>query len=294
MNFTCNECNDTGSRDKLGTYLDCNACGTASIRRDLNDFVKSLGPTHPEDVALAIHQRALAMGMSANVEDTLNEMQLGGALHMPQDPAGYVFGNQYWEAGNLRLTDEIKRLGTPLYEHAIPVLAMAPKQEAPTQQPVAWRYEWASYITCDGPQNFKLTFDIEPPPEWAVQDGQARNVVQLFAAPAAANGALTDEQIKSICESTGWIPEWNDRDHIKFARAILAAAGPDAALPDGYVMAPIKPTDAMLKAMAESRATDDEGIFPAMLDLLDFSGENKTRTVLEAAYVAALSGAKGN
>jgi len=61
MNFTCNECNDTGSRDKLGTYLDCNACGTAATRRDLNDFVKSLGPTHPEDVALAIHQRALAM-----------------------------------------------------------------------------------------------------------------------------------------------------------------------------------------------------------------------------------------
>lgn len=61
MNFTCNECNDSGSRDKLGTYLDCNACGTAATRRDLNDFVKSLGPTHPEDVALAIHQRALAM-----------------------------------------------------------------------------------------------------------------------------------------------------------------------------------------------------------------------------------------
>ena len=56
----CKECANTGSRDKLGTYLDCNACGTASMRRDLNDFVKSLGPTHPEDVALAIHQRALA------------------------------------------------------------------------------------------------------------------------------------------------------------------------------------------------------------------------------------------
>ena len=66
MNFTCNECNDTGSRDKLGTYLDCNACHTAATRRGLNDFVKSLTqrstyPTHPEDVALAIHQRALAM-----------------------------------------------------------------------------------------------------------------------------------------------------------------------------------------------------------------------------------------
>jgi hypothetical protein len=56
-------------------------------------------------------------------------------------------------------------------------------QAAPVQaqEPVAWRYEWASRITCDGPQNFKLTFDVDPPPAWAVEDGQARNVVQLFA-----------------------------------------------------------------------------------------------------------------
>ena len=73
MNFTCNECNDSGSRDKLGTYLDCNACGTAATRRDLNDFVKSLGPTHPEDVALAIHQRALAMAPKQEVINVENE-----------------------------------------------------------------------------------------------------------------------------------------------------------------------------------------------------------------------------
>lgn len=83
MNFTCNECNDSGSRDKLGTYLDCNACGTASMRRDLNDFVKSLGPTHPEDVALAIHQRALAMAPK-------QEAPAGWKL-VPEDPTGDMF-----------------------------------------------------------------------------------------------------------------------------------------------------------------------------------------------------------
>ena len=61
MNFTCKECNDTGSRDKSGDYLDCGHCDAAMQRKALNDFVKSLGPTHPEDVALAIHQRALSM-----------------------------------------------------------------------------------------------------------------------------------------------------------------------------------------------------------------------------------------
>lgn len=60
----------------------------------------------------------------------------------------------------------------------------------------------------------------------------------------------------------------------------------------GDVLMPLKPTPEIIKAMAESRAVDDEGEFPAMLDLLDFSGENKTRTVLEAAYVAAIAQGK--
>lgn len=60
-------------------------------------------------------------------------------------------------------------------------------------------------------------------------------------------------------------------------------------VPAGYVLAPWEPTQAILKAMAESRARDDEGEFPAMLDLLDFSGENKMRTVLSAAYKAAIA-----
>lgn len=70
-------------------------------------------------------------------------------------------------------------------------------------------------------------------------------------------------------------------------RAALAAQPVKPA--EGYATVPINPSAAMLKAMAESRAIDDEGEFPAMLDLLDFSGENKTLTVLEAAYVAAIT-----
>lgn len=57
----CAICHDSGSKNQTGDYLDCPACDMPMIRKALNDFVKSLGPTHPEDVALAIHQRALAM-----------------------------------------------------------------------------------------------------------------------------------------------------------------------------------------------------------------------------------------
>jgi len=64
---------------------------------------------------------------------------------------------------------------------------------------------------------------------------------------------------------------------------------------DGWVSVPIEPTEEMLKAMNESKAIDDEGEFPAMMDLLDFSGENKCRAVLRAAYKAmiAISQPKG-
>ncbi|HID7492753.1 TPA: hypothetical protein ACXHXE_000924 [Enterobacter hormaechei] len=50
---------------------------------------------------------------------------------------------------------------------------------------VAWDYESASYITCEGPQNFKRIVEREAPPEWAIDEGRARNIVPLYTAPPA-------------------------------------------------------------------------------------------------------------
>ena len=58
-----------------------------------------------------------------------------------------------------------------------------------------------------------------------------------------------------------------------------------------WVMVPREPTYELLRAMSESVAVDDEGPFPPMFELLDFSGENKTYTVLRAAYAAMLAAA---
>lgn len=44
----------------------------------------------------------------------------------------------------------------------------------------------------------------------------------------------------------------------------------------------------MVQAMATSQAQDEEGQMPTLAELLDFSGENKLRLVLEAAARAAL------
>lgn len=48
-------------------------------------------------------------------------------------------------------------------------------------------------------------------------------------------------------------------------------------------------SEEMIRAASESRAKDDEGEFPPLCDLLGFSGENKTRTVVRAALEAALA-----
>lgn len=52
-------------------------------------------------------------------------------------------------------------------------------------EPVAWDYELASYITCEGPQKFKHIIEREAPPEWAIDEGRARNIVPLYTAPPA-------------------------------------------------------------------------------------------------------------
>jgi hypothetical protein len=50
------------------------------------------------------------------------------------------------------------------------------------------------------------------------------------------------------------------------------------------VSLPTEPTHAITRAMAESIARDDEGEMASMGDLLGFSGENKTHTVLAQAW----------
>ena len=54
---------------------------------------------------------------------------------------------------------------------------------------------------------------------------------------------------------------------------------------------PAEPTQAMISAMLASKARDDEGEFPALMDLIDYRGENKNHAVIRAAYAAMLAAA---
>lgn len=70
------------------------------------------------------------------------------------------------------------------------------------------------------------------------------------------------------------------------AAAVIRAL--DAA---GYEVRAKGVTSEMISAAATSQATDDEGTWLPLMDLINFSGENKTRTVIRAALESALAAA---
>lgn len=196
MNFTCNECNDTGSIDKSGDYLDCTSCEAPAERMALESFIEKLPACGGRFQVWQVHQRALAMAPKQEA------------------PIGYISSLALIELQDPDAPDNILTLRHSKSKHP--------------------RCEIAVYI------------DAQP-------------------APAAANGALTDEQIGQIWKDLGGD---NYPAATRFARAILAAAGPDAAL-----------VKALEKVLHVSRGT---------------SGRIILEPSDEADIRAALSGAKGN
>jgi hypothetical protein len=87
-----------------------------------------------------------------------------------------------------------------------------------------------------------------------------------------------------------WIAEQLDFGSWRYTlEPLYAAAHPlVGVIPEGMALVPIEPTTAMISAMSCSKARDAEGEFPALMDLIDYSGENKTHAVLRAAYAAML------
>lgn len=205
MNFTCNECNDTGSSDKSGDYLDCGYCDAAMQRKAMNDFLDKLPAMGDYDAAWLVHQRALAMApkQEALVDERvafIAEYQLNGTMLISDDAGG--FSNPWVNA------------------------------------------------------------------HW---DGWQRRA--RFAAPAAANGALTDEQILAIIwKYSSFISVGNysstqfdcQTDMLNCIRAILAAAGPDAAL-----VALIHKAQMILAHHLPPDGPDAKTTISALLGLLD-------------------------
>ena len=90
---------------------------------------------------------------------------------MDSEPVAYMTYKGYLlHAGDPKLAE---------YSEPMPLYA-DPRPASTPAAPVAWDYEWASCITCEGPQNFNRVIEREAPPEWAVDEGQARNIIPLY------------------------------------------------------------------------------------------------------------------
>ncbi|HBQ0465316.1 TPA: DUF551 domain-containing protein [Klebsiella aerogenes] len=131
---------------------------------------------------------------------------------------------------------------TPLYTHP-------PINQ---QEPVAWDYEWASCITCEGPQNFNRVIEREAPPEWAINEGQARNVIPLYRHAQPAPVVMDDEKLRALFDA--WFasdcsfdqsPEASEADNIAWresywyvwqrCRAAMFQAGNSPAIPGAWI-----------------------------------------------------------
>jgi len=80
------------------------------------------------------------------------------------------------------------------------------RKAAMDSKPVAWDYEWASCITCEGPQNFNRVIEREAPPEWAVEEGQARNIIPLYRHAQPVQTGVDDDvrNIIGLLETNEW------------------------------------------------------------------------------------------
>ncbi|WP_434117054.1 hypothetical protein [Klebsiella michiganensis] len=118
------------------------------------------------------HEKGTAMFLRVDAYYLMaKELQERRKAERDSEPVAYMTYKGYLlHAGDPKLAE---------YSEPMPLYA-DPRPASTPAAPVAWDYEWASYITCEGPQNFNRVIEREAPPEWAVDEGQARNIIPLY------------------------------------------------------------------------------------------------------------------
>jgi len=235
MQYKCNECNDTGSRDKSGDYLDCGHCDAAMQRKSMNDFLDKLPAMGDYDAAWLVHQQALAMAPKQEAPQPAPEIRtvlrdsLASGLTM-------AYGcSRVWSAWGV---------GTMSEDDFYPA------------------------SECD-----ELLDEL--------CDLAIAALRPDLAAPAAANGALTEDEGEALTDlkNAVLIGGVSDEWLLGFIRQTpLAAAGPDAAL-----VGLIHKAQTILAHHLPPDGPDAKTTISALLGLLD-GPESR----------AALSGVKGN
>ncbi|ENA6190821.1 hypothetical protein ABGB79_004141 [Salmonella enterica subsp. enterica] len=129
-----------------------------------------------------------------------------------------------------------------------------------TAEPVAWDYEWASCITCEGPQNFRRIIEPEAPPEWAIDEGQARNITPLYRHAKPVPVVPEEKRDDDGNTTSAFDHGWNACRAAMLQGKLLDLSQPvdpqiaeyeQIMLQAGWVMVPVEPTDEMIAAAME-------------------------------------------
>jgi hypothetical protein len=102
------------AKPKIGCVNhDCDQC--KAVQETVGDWVWSwlMDWCKRNGIAPATQDSLFAM-----VKDARGKFESTPPAPQPapvQEPDGYVYGNSYWEATNLRITDDVKRFGSPRY-----------------------------------------------------------------------------------------------------------------------------------------------------------------------------------
>ncbi|VUC79820.1 Eaa1 [Raoultella terrigena] len=164
---------------------------------------------------IANFHRAMMLPPSHDEIEELARMALAA---MDSEPVAYMTYKGYLlHAGDPKLAE---------YSEPMPLYA-DPRPASTPAAPVAWDYEWASCITCEGPQNFNRVIEREAPPEWAVDEGQARNIIPLYrhAQPAPERDQVRREHAEWSQVTFGNVGPIGPLKHLS-KEALEAAAEP--------------------------------------------------------------------
>lgn len=282
----CKVCRNTGMRP-LSTYLDCTDCNSAVERAAFNKWRENeLNSIGTENDDWAIHQRALAMApkqetptdewdawraagraealsilMGLCPETGIDEYTGWSTSGSPEDE-----GCAHWDEEKLRellhvdsaLADMMNKAEAAYYDY------QGQKGEA----------EHAKAFAANMHNSDRVREVLAKAGEFDLIGDLCR------ASPAAANGALTDEELADPEYMRAYVEGCNDSfneamKEIVRLRAILAAAGPDAAL--------VKALEQIMRPYG----IYDVGVSNAgglQLEFIEIGNQAR----------AALSGAKGN
>lgn len=209
----------------------CNSCGREGVIQTFDGIATVLWETDEERAEgaamtnnqltderielIADFHRAMTLPPS---HDEIEELARMAMAAMDSEPVAYMTYKGYLlHAGDPKLAE---------YSEPMPLYA-DPRPASTPAAPVAWDYEWASCITCEGPQNFNRVIEREAPPEWAVDEGQARNIIPLYrhAQPAPERDQVRREHAEWSQVTFGNVGPIGPLKHLS-KEALEAAAEP--------------------------------------------------------------------